>query len=71
MTDIGSIAAALSSLKNATDLASAIKASGVSLEKAEAKMQLADLILALAEVKIQLAEVQQSQVARDRRKRLA
>lgn len=58
MADIASIGAALSSIKTATELAKLVKGSNVSLEKAEIKLQLAELISALADAKMELAEVQ-------------
>ena len=49
MADIATIAAALGSLKTATDIAKLIKDSGSSLEQAEVKLQIAELISSLAE----------------------
>jgi hypothetical protein len=63
--DIGSISAALVSIKTATDIARLIKDSDVSLEKAESKLKLAELISALADVKIQIADVQQFLIEKD------
>ncbi|QDP02198.1 hypothetical protein [Thalassotalea sp. PS06] len=65
MADITSLAAALGSLKSATELAKIIKNSGASLEQAEIKLQMADLIGALADTKIDLAEVQQILISKD------
>ena len=58
--DITSIATVLNSLKTATEIAKLIKNSDVSLEKAESKLKLADLISALADAKIEVTEIQQS-----------
>lgn len=58
MPDLMTISAAIASLKNATDIARFLKDSDASLERAEWKFKLADLMSALAEAKIQLAEVQ-------------
>ena len=58
MPDIASITAIISSLKTATDLAKIVKDSGISLEKAEVKLKLADLISALADAKIEIANIQ-------------
>ncbi|WNC71445.1 hypothetical protein RGQ13_15130 [Thalassotalea psychrophila] len=58
MTDIAMIGAALGSIKTAADIARLIKNSGTSLEKAEVKLQFAELISALADAKIDLADVQ-------------
>ena len=63
--DISSISAALSSIKTATDIAKLIKDSDVSLEKAETKLKLAELISALADAKIEIAEIQQTLVEKD------
>jgi hypothetical protein len=58
MADIGTISAVLSSVKTATDIAKIIKNSDVSLDAAETKLKVAELISALADVKLELAEVQ-------------
>lgn len=58
MADIATIAAALGSLKTATDIAKLIKESGTSLEQAEVKLQIAELISALAEAKTEIAGIQ-------------
>ncbi len=63
--DISVIAGLLSSVKSATDIAKLIKDAGVTLEPAEAKMKLDDLMSALAEIKLQAAEVQQTILDRD------
>ena len=57
--DLTAIATALSSLKTATEIAKLIKDSDLSLEKAESKLKLADLISALADAKIEVIEIQQ------------
>jgi hypothetical protein len=58
MLDIASIGTVFSSLKTATDLAKVIKDSGLSLEQAEVKFQMAELISALADAKIELVDIQ-------------
>ena len=58
MPDIGTISALLTSVKTATDIAKLVKDSGSSLEAAEIKLNMAELISTLADVKIELAEVQ-------------
>jgi len=63
--DIASIGSLLSSLKTATDIAKLIRESDVSLEKAETKLKLAELVSALADVKIEAAEIQQALLDRD------
>lgn len=63
--DLSSISTALASIKTATDIAKLFKESGVSFEKAEAKLKFAELIEALADAKIQIAEVQQFLIEKD------
>lgn len=58
MTDLTTISALLSSVKTATDIAKFIKDSDVSLENAETKLKIAELIITLADVKLELAGVQ-------------
>jgi hypothetical protein len=58
MPDITTIATVLSSLKTATDIAKFLRESDFSIERAELKLKLADLISALAETKMELAELQ-------------
>ena len=66
MADIPTIAAAFASLKAATDIAKLIKDSGLSLEKAETKLKLAELLSALADTKIQVADVQQVVIEKEK-----
>lgn len=63
--DMTSISAVLSSIKTATDIAKVIKESDASLEKAESKLKLAELISALADAKIQIADIQQVLMEKD------
>ena len=65
MADMTTISLALSTLKNATDIATFFRNSDLNFEKAESKMKVADLMSALADLKMQLAELQQSQLDRD------
>ncbi len=65
--DIATIGTMLGSVKTASEIAKYIKDSGLSLEKAEAKMKLADLISSLADVKLEAAEIQQSILEKDER----
>lgn len=65
MVDIASISSALSSLKIATDITRLLRESGLTLEKAEIKLKLAELIEALAETKIQLSEIKNLVFERD------
>ena len=57
--DIAALSSLLGSLKTATDIARFIKDSDLSLEKAETKLKLAELISALADAKIEAAKIQQ------------
>ncbi len=67
MPDIATIGAVLSSLKTATDIAKFLRESDLSLERAELKLKLADLVSALAEAKIELADVQETLSVKDKR----
>jgi len=58
MTDMAGVSLVLSSIKAATDIARLLKDTNLSLEKAEAKLKLAELVGSLADAKIQIAEVQ-------------
>jgi len=58
--DLTSVAAVLGSIKTATEIAKYIKDSDLSLEKAETKLKLADLIGALADAKLEVVGVQQT-----------
>lgn len=64
--DAGIIPGILGSIKVATDLAKLINESGVSLEKAEIKLKMADLISALATARMDIAEIQQALLEKDR-----
>lgn len=67
MPDITAIGAVLSSLKTATDIAKFIRESDVSIERAELKLKVADLVSALADVKLELVELQEAFEAKDQR----
>jgi len=58
MNEITGLTTILGSIKTAMEIAKLIKESDLSLEKAETKLKLADLISALADVKIEAAELQ-------------
>jgi hypothetical protein len=60
-----SVSTLLGSIKTATEIAKLIKDSDVSLEKAETKLKLAELISALADAKIEVMEVQQALLDKD------
>ena len=63
--DISSVTALLDSLRAATDIAKLFRESGLTLEKAEAKMKLAELISALADAKITASQVKQELCEKD------
>lgn len=58
MPDIASITAVLNGLKAATDIAKFIKEADYSLETADLKLRIAELVSSLADAKIAIAEVQ-------------
>jgi hypothetical protein len=60
MTDMASITAVLSSIKTATDIAKALSTLGPSLEAAEHKMKIAELMELLAQTKIETIALQES-----------
>lgn len=66
MADITALAAFLTSIKTAANIAKAIKEAGISLEKAEVKFKMAELIEALADAKIHAAEIQEVLQEKDR-----
>jgi hypothetical protein len=65
--DFAGVGALLGSLKTATEIAKFIKDSDLTIEKAENKLRIAELISALADVKLEAAEVQQALLERDER----
>jgi hypothetical protein len=67
MPDITAIGAVLSSLKTATEIAKFIRESDVSIERAELKLKVADLISTLADVKMELVELQETFTSREQR----
>ncbi|MBH3338624.1 hypothetical protein I5L51_05810 [Pseudomonas mendocina] len=67
MPDLTLIATALNGIKTATDIARLLKDSDFSLEKAELKLKLADLVGALADVKMELAEIQDTIIQKDKK----
>ena len=67
MPDIATISAALTSLKAATDIAKFLRESDLSLEKAELKLKLAELVSALADTKMQFAEIQEELIGKDKK----
>jgi len=67
MPDMAAIGALLGSVKTATEIAKFIRESDVSIERAEMKLKVADLISALADVKMELVEFQEAFAAKDER----
>jgi hypothetical protein len=67
MPDIATVAAAMSSLKTATDIVKFLRDSDLSLERAELKLKLADLLSSLADAKIELIEVQETLAEKDKK----
>lgn len=63
--DITSVGSLLTSLKTATDIVKFIRDSEVSIERAELKLKLAELVEALANAKLEAADIKQSIVERD------
>lgn len=66
MIDIGM---AVGSVKSAIDIAKILKDSADSLDKAEVKLQLAELIGSLADAKMQIAEIQEALIESDKEKK--
>ena len=66
MPDIASINAVLTSIKTATDIAKWFRETDLSLEKAEAKLKLAELMSSLADAKVSMAETQALLEKKDR-----
>jgi hypothetical protein len=63
--EILQITSAIVGIKNAIDIAKAIKDSGASLEKAEINFKIAELINALADAKIGIATIQEAMAEKD------
>ncbi|TKB07448.1 hypothetical protein [Desulforhopalus sp. IMCC35007] len=63
--DLAAIGSLLGSLKTATEIAKLIRESDATLEKAETKLKLAELVSAIADAKLDAAEVQQLILDRD------
>ncbi len=67
MADLTAFTSLLSSVKTATEIAKLLKDSDLSLEKAEMKLKLADMISALADAKIELSKVQEDIFEKDKK----
>lgn len=67
MPDLGTIGAAITSLKAATDIVKFLRDSDISLANAEHKLKLAELTGTLADARIELIEVQASLLDKDQK----
>ncbi|WP_432474148.1 hypothetical protein [Amphritea sp. HPY] len=65
MPDLATIGAALGSIKTATEIARLIKDSGSSLEQAEVKLHMAELLGALADAKVDVANIKLDLIDKD------
>ena len=63
------IAVAVGSVKSAIEIAKLLKDSADSFDKAEVKLQLAELIGSLADAKMQIAEIQEALIESDQEKK--
>ena len=63
------IAVAVGSVKSAITIAKLLKDSADSFDKAEVKLQLAELIVSLADAKMQIAEIQEALIESDKDKK--
>jgi hypothetical protein len=66
--DMVTISTAVSTLKTSIDIAKALKDSDEIFEKAEIKLQLAELISSLADAKMQIAEIQEQLIINEKEK---
>jgi hypothetical protein len=67
MTDMATISAILGSIKTATEIVKFLRESDQSIEKAELKLKLAELLSSLADAKVELIEVQELLAEKDRK----
>lgn len=63
--DLTTISAALGGIKTANDIAKAIKDAGLSVEQAEIKLKIAELISALSDAKMGVAEIREQLQQKD------
>ena len=66
MIDMTTISAAISSVSSGIEIAKAVKDSSNSLEQAEIKLKMAELISVLADAKVAFAELQEELLERDK-----
>lgn len=67
MSELLVVSSILSSLKTATDIAKFLRETDLSVEKAEMKLKLADLVSSLADAKMQITDVQEVLAEREKR----
>lgn len=67
MPDIATIGAALSSIKTATEIVKFLRESDTSLERAEMRLKLADVVSALANAKMEIVDIQETLAQKDQR----
>ena len=67
MPDLATIGAVLGNIKIATEIAKALRESDLSIERAELKLKLAEMISALADAKLEITDVEQLLLEKDRR----
>ena len=67
MPDISMISTAFGSLKAATEIVKFLRDCDLSIERAEMKLKLADLVEALADMKIELVDLQDNLINKDKR----
>ena len=67
MPDIATISSILGSVKTATEIAKLLKDSNLSLEQAETKLKLAELISSLADAKLEIAEIKEIILEKDKK----
>ncbi len=65
MTDNATTAAIIESIKKSIEIAKFLKDTGLSLEDAEKKLKLAELVSLLADAKLELSEVRQLLIDKD------
>ena len=67
MPDIAAISAVLSSIKSASDIARLVRESGTTLEQAEYKLKLAELVEKLPDAKLEIVAIQDVIDERDKK----
>lgn len=67
MLDIATVTTALSGIKSATDIAKFLSGANTSLDKAETKLKIAELISALADAKIAIADINEIILEKDQK----